>query len=397
VDSLGWPGLEGNKNKWWLWKPCIVATHPKLDEDAILSVALLELSGARIKGYWFRGEGDEALPPQIDFKDVLWIDRGRRVFDHHGILGKTSTDIVAEELGIANEKWIQPILRHVRRVDLEGRSEPMDLNEMIKSIARELNNDEEIMKLGVKIATAIINFHRNNVRRDNQKAAMIIKEFFGEEMPERIRHYFELLQNPNFARPCDFAELATMDTELAKEVLKFLVADIEKYQRAMKEIKTAKRIEISGYFIIVGESNNPKFNVAARQIGAAIVIQRNTTGHTQVYFNNKILGVRVEKIAEDLVECLRLREILLDSSKKLPRIKSSLRSVGKIEEVPEWYFFKGEKGGCLILNGSLTSPDVPPTKIPLEEIAEFAVDVLKNVSENKGKRKGFGNKALSHH
>jgi hypothetical protein len=402
----------GNQNKkWWLLKKeWIVATHTKPDEDTIVSVALLKWVGVRIKGYWFLKEGDTTLPPQFQFENVLWVDRGRRVFDHHGIEGKTSVLIVSEELGINNEKWIQPIIRHVHRSDLEGRSEPMDLNDMIKSIARELNNDEEIMKLGVEIATAIIDFHQKNMKRNNRKATMIIKEFFEEKMPERVRHYYELLQNPNFARPCDFAELATMNSGLAKEVLKFLVADIEKYQRAMEEIKTAKKIEISkGYFIIVGESDNPKFNVAARQIGAAIVIQKNTDGHVQIFFNNKILGAKVEKIAKDLVECLRLREISLDSSKRVPQIKSSLRSTGRIEEVPEWYFFKGEKGGCLLLNGSLTSPDVPPTKIPLEEIAEIVNDALRTHLEQMGRgtarrgappqkprREGFGDKALSH-
>jgi hypothetical protein len=382
---------ENNKNKWWLSKTIIIATHKKPDEDSILPLTLLKMAGAKIAGFLFFGEGDEPLPPQIETKNIVWIDRGRRGFDHHGIKGKTSTQIVAEELGIANEKWLRPILAHVKRVDLQGKSEPMDLNDMLKSIARELNNDEEIMKLGVEIATAIINFHRNNMRRDNQKAAKVIQEFFGEKMPEKICHYFELLQNPNFSRPCDFTEVATVDSELAKKVLKFLVADIEKYQKAMEEVKIAKKIEISKrYFIIVGESNNPKFNVAARQTGAAIVIQRNTTGHTQVYFNNKILDDLVRKIAEDLVEVLRLREILLDSSKRLPRIKSTLRRTGKIEEVPEWYFFSGEKGGCLILNGSLTAPEIPPTKIHLEEISEIVSDVLRSHLEQMGRGKASG-------
>jgi hypothetical protein len=352
------------------------------------------------------------LPPQINFRDIVWIDRGRQVFDHHGIKGKTSTQIVAEELGIADQKWLRPILAHVQRADLEGRSDPMDLNDMLKSIARELNDDLKIMELGIEIATAILIFHREEMKRDNARAAQIVKEEFGDEkkMPERIRHYYQLLQNPNFARVCDFGELATMNSGLAKEVLKFLVADIEKYQKAMEEVKIAKKIEISKrYFIIVGESNNPKFNVAARQTGAAIVIQRNTTGHTQVYFNNKILGTQVEKIAEDLIEALRLREILLDPSKKLPWIKSSLRSTGKIEEVPEWYFFKGEKGGCLILNGSLTAPEIPVTRISVEEITEFTVNIFKNALEEMGRgtarrgappqkprREGFGDKALSH-
>jgi len=57
-----------------------------------------------------------------------------------------------------------------------------------------------------------------------------------------------------------------------------------------------------------------------------------------------------------------------------------LKKPGKIEKVPEWHMFVGEKGGRLILNGSLTAPDVPTTRIPLEEIVEFVVDVLKNLS-----------------
>jgi len=378
-------GNQNKKNKWWLRKPCIVATHTKPDEDVAFSVALLELNGARIKGYWFRKEGDETLPPQIDFKEVLWIDRGRRVFDHHGIPGKTSTDIVAEELGIANEKWIQSILRHVRRVDLEGRSEPMDVNDMIKSIARELNNDKEIMKLGVEIATAIINFHRNNMRRDNQKAAKVIQEFFEEEMPERVRHYFELLKNPNFVRVCDFAELATVNPDLAKEVLKFISADIKKYEAAQKDVERAQKIKVGKYLIIAGMSDNPKFNPRARKIGAAMVIQKNSSGHVQIYFNNKILSpVTIERISGDLIEILRMREISLDPTKKMPP-KNNLRKPEKIEEVPEWYLFVAE-GGRLILNGSLTAPDVPPTKIDFSEIIEFTVDVLRNYLENEFKK-----------
>jgi hypothetical protein len=298
--------------------------------------------------------------------------------------------MVAEELGIAKEKWIQPILRHVRRVDLEGRSEPMDLNDMIKSIARELNDDEEIMKLGMEIATAIINFHRNDMGRDNQKAAKIIQEFFGEEMPERVRHYFKLLKDPNFARVCDFVELATVNPDLAKEVLKFISADIKKYEAAQEDVEKAQKVRVGRYLIIAGISDNPKFNPRARKAGAAIVIQKNSNGHVQIYFNNKILSSgAIERISEDLIEILRMREISLDPTKKMPS-KNNLRKPEKIEEVREWYLFIGEKGGGLILNGSLTAPDVPPTKIEFSEIIEFTVDVLRNYLESGG----LGNRIL---
>jgi hypothetical protein len=362
-----------------------VATHKKPDEDAVVAVALLKAAGVKIEGYWFFGEGDEALPSQIDLKGILWIDRGRRMFDHHGIPGKTSTDIVAEELGIAEATWIRPILRHVRRVDLEGRSEPMDLNDMIKSIARELNNDEEIMKLGVEIATAIINFHRNNKKRDNKKAAKIIQEFFGKEMPERVRRYFELLKNRNFVRVCDFAELATVNPGLAKKVLKFISADIKKYEAAKEDVEKAEKVRVGRYLIIAGVSDNPKFGTRAREAGAAIVIQKNSDGHVQIYFNKKIFSPRtIERISEDLIEILRIREISLNPTRKMPP-KNNLRKPEKIEEAPEWYLFVGEKGR-LILNGSLTAPDVPPTKIDFSEIIEFTVDVLRNYLENEFKK-----------
>jgi len=114
-------------------------------------------------------------------------------------------------------------------------------------------------------------------------------------MPKRVRHYYQLLQNPNFHRVCDFAELATVDPEVAREVLKFIAADIQKYEKAKEEIKKAKRVMVGRYLIIAGESDNPKFNVRARESGAAIVIQRNKSGHVQIFFNHKNLNTQNDR------------------------------------------------------------------------------------------------------
>lgn len=365
-----------------------MATHTKPDEDAILSVALLKRMGFKIKGYWFYKGGDEAPPPQLEFKDVLWIDRGRRVFDHHGIPCKTSAQIVAEELKIAEEKWLRPILRHVHRADLEGRSEPLDLNDILKAITREITNDKEIMRIGIEIAMALFDFHEKNLMRNNALARKIIEEHFIErKMPERIQRYYQLLLNPKFQRSCDFTEIvcgAKEPEKLGKSILSYLEADIQRYQRAKEEVKNAQKIVVSVprmWFIIAGTSDNPKFNTAARAMGAAVVIQRNTNGHTQIYFNNKVLPTgTVVAVSEDLIAILRMREITLDPNKKMPMNKKGLRSLGQIEEVPEWYLFNGERGGRLILNGSLTATEVLPSKIPFEEIIEFTVDVLRHYS-----------------
>lgn len=371
-----------------------MATHTKPDEDVIVSVTLLKIAGITIEGYWFRKEGDESFPPQLIFKDILWVDRGRQIFDHHGIQGKTSTQIVAEELGIAKENWIQPILRHVYRSDLEGRSEPMDISDITKAISREIKDDEKIMMLGVEIANSLINFHKNNMERDNKLAMSIIEKYFkGKEMPPRIRQYYHLLKNPRFQRSCDFVEILVGSGKKAEEfgetILTYIEADIQKYQLAIEEVKEAQKVIVSvplGWFIVAGISNNPKFNVAAREIKAALVIQKNTDGHVQIYFNQKVLPSQIiASVSEDLIEILRLREISL-KKEKLPSNKKILRSPAKISEVPEWYLFVGERGGRVILNGSLTSPEIPASNIAFSEIIEFALNVLCHYATQLGQR-----------
>jgi len=52
----------------------------------------------------------------------------------------------------------------------------------------------------------------------------------------------------------------------------------------------------------------------------------------------------IEKISEDLIEALRLREISLDPSRKLQVRKSDLRSVGKIPGSARMVLVQGRKG-----------------------------------------------------
>lgn len=375
-----------------------VTTHTRPDEDAIVSVALLRYAGVKITSYWFYKEGDESLPPQWQFKNILWIDRGRRDLDHHGIPAKTSAQIVAEELGL-EEEWIQPILRHVKRVDLEGRSEPFDLADITKAISRNKTSDQEIIEEGVRIAEALMIFHEKSLQRDNAFVAGIIKDV-AEKIP-KVRRYLQLLSNPKFQRSCDLVEILCGEKELhgeesaknlGKRILNYIAADIDKYEKAKEEVRAAEKIVVNirrKLFIVAGESNNPKFNTAAREIGAAMVIQKNSQGQVQIFFNNQVLRPEIiARVSEDLIEILRVKEILLDPTKKIPQNRATLRQPGKIPEVPQWYFLVGERGGRLILNGSLTSPEVPRSKIPFNEIIEFAADVLRHHSN--GARGGLG-------
>ncbi len=373
----------------------IIWTHTRPDVDAIIAVALLCMYKGRKKmKFFFDKEGDRLIAPQLYFKNMRFIDRGRRDLDHHidyhNQEGVTSTDLVAKELRIDEEKWLQSILRFVRRVDLEGRSLPFDFNDILKSIARDFTvSDEEMMKMGIEMANAIIEFHRRKLERHNEFGLKILEEFFKKrrvEIPERFKKYMKLLKNPRFQRVCDFIEIVVGLKETKNEecavafgemILEFLYKDVERFNRAKKELEERARIIRMGKYIICAiVSDNPKISPAARSLFKAdVVVQRNKDGHVQIYFNYQKLK-KAKEIAKEIVRFLRILECI-EQERKIP--KGSLQ-VERVEEIPEWYFFTPAGGGPLILNGSMTAPNVPVTKIPFPKIIETIKLVLKETS-----------------
>ncbi len=91
----------------------------------------------------------------------------------------------------------------------------------------------------------------------------------------------------------------------------------------------------------------------------AAVIQQKSSGHVQIYTNNRT-GVKLREAAR----LLRMAELRRKGQPSNLDGRLS-RQYGVIEQVPEWYYFGI---GEMLLNGSHTNPDVPPTQIPLEEI-----------------------------
>ncbi len=67
-------------------------------------------------------------------------------------------------------------------------------------------------------------------------------------------------------------------------------------------------------------------------------------------------------------------EVIIELRKKEARFKNisysglKLDDDGTIPEIPEWYY---DKPAARILNGALSAPNVPVTKIPLEEIVKL--------------------------
>lgn len=117
--------------------------------------------------------------------------------------------------------------------------------------------------------------------------------------------------------------------------------------------------------VVVIQSDNDmvaKFARAARGGNAALVIQKQSSGNVQIFSNRKY-KVNMNKIAHfiRLAEQKKKGKIFTFNSEDLERD-------GSVRGAEEWHFFKK---GQMLLNGSTSHPDVPPTNLPLEEITKI--------------------------
>jgi hypothetical protein len=364
----------------------IVGTHTRPDLDAIVSIWLWQNYGdERAKKSvvaLFLTDGDKALiTPQL--MGVTLFDRGKGEFDHHqnNQIAETTASIVARKLGVAENPEIKRLLRKVQRSDLQGESLPFDASDLIKCMQRlEEITDQEIIELGTRIIKDGVEFSKKKLKRNNLSLQQIIREFLAskEIIPPKFQDYLEKLNNPGFERPFDLAEILAVEGESAKDfllkLLEYEYRDSLNYLRAIEEVRKAWKVTVRGVNIVADVSDNPRFKDAARNDQKALItIQRRSNGQTGIYFDTERID---DALIETLISMIRLEECLIQHR---PIPKADLRKPEWIEGIPEWYYYKApripgkkKKPGRFLLNGSLTAPDVPPSKIPMETLRELA-------------------------
>jgi hypothetical protein len=371
----------------------IIGTHTAPDLDAIASIWLLQKYGnkeEREAVLIFLKSGDEAILTDLG---ITFLDRGRGELDHHGRRfnsGETSASLVAKKLDLAEEKPIQKLLRKVQRSDLEGESLPFDISDFIKCAQRNKDlSDEERVRLGLRILTAAMEFQMQKLQRDHPWIQAVIVEFLKtkEEKPAAFEEYIQKLSNPKFERSFDLVEITVGEKarsgeeeaiKFARELLELKYKDyVESFQRALAEVDKAWKKLVRGNLIVADVSDEPVFNRAARYRGAIVIVQRNTTGHTQWFFDTEKVD---DSLTDSIASMVRLEECLIQG-REIPDV--DLRRPGRIEKIPEWYYYKApkigrKKPGRFLLNGSLTATEeIPVTKIPLENLRYIAESALR--------------------
>jgi len=318
--------------------------------------------------------------------NVVFLDRGRGEFDHHGQnTENTSASMVAKKFKLTKDPVICKFLKHVDFNDRRGITEPFTVADNIKRMAHNSKiSDKQRMRMGLRIVDDVIEFGRLKLKRDPLFVAEIIKSFVDEKelAGSRLEKYCQQIQKERFTREFDLVEILSAERkirgakpakEFAKELLELIAEDELNFRKAIKELRDAKRVDN----IIMGYSDNPVFNKAARYKGASVVIQKSKIG-MYIFFDFKKIK---HGWIDNVMAVIRLEEQILQNKKNLITKFSILKKAERLSEIKEWYYYvsSDKNGGRFILNRSLTAPDpdIPETKISAERMISIVRFVLR--------------------
>jgi hypothetical protein len=243
---------------------------------------------------------------------------------------------------------------------------------------------EGVLLIGVGEGRGRFNEHPvNGDRKEGECAATLVaKELEVDDDPalQKILRYVLITETQGGAKPFELSSLVkTLSDEEPEKLVEWTTRALEaKYReqlqfwsRTKQEFEKNSKIEtvpgLNGRMLkiaVVVSDDKLVYRFAFSLHGGriAVVVQKKSTGNVQI-FMNKRFGL----FMDDIAQMIRYEE---------QRVKSNvvttdwemLRAEGKIEGVEEWYYHWAAQ---MLLNGSLTAPNVPPTKLSLEKIIKI--------------------------
>lgn len=269
-------------------------------------------------------------PISLEKKGALVLDLAKGKFDHHQT-GKTLSQLIAEDLEIADDPAISKLLKYSERDDKYGlgtiSSDSIDRTFGLSGLINSLN--KAISESPEKVIDAILPLLTAHYMEEKKRTEELPKEF-DEKIREKKAEVFELKQDK-------------------------------------KKLKVA-----------ILESDNismPGWLRAAEGIKADVVCQKISSGYVNILTRPlKRIDLRW------LAAYIRNEEAKL-RNRNLQLSTFDLMKPGKVPEIPEWYYDRATNS---ILNGGTNPRGIEPTVIPFENIRDIIKEALsQKPPENK--------------
>lgn len=303
-------------------------------------------------------------------------------FDEHGkprMLDepeKCATDLVAEDLGIAERPELFPILDFTNYADTKAQGHQLDMGCMVKTLHSAYPNDPlkvvewALQGIEAKYQEELLRLRGVQIPTWKSTSDLMIELLGTNNDPVVLQHIYKLARSDNhpFGICCVAAAMMAVNPNNPAPTLDWVRIALQAvYQKQVSFLQAAEIVKNESWWeevrcqgklvsIVMARTDNEEFNSAARAEGAAIVIQYQSSGDMQIFPNNhcKRLGFRLNM--QRITKAIRWAE-----QKAKGRIITTdekvLEGEGFVEGAEEWYF-TGTKGQML-LNGSTTADNIP--------------------------------------
>lgn len=275
--------------------------------------------------------------------------------------GECCATLVAKDLGIQDDPVLLGMLKYALKEDEKSGTGKNHLPSVIQALHRQGIGFQVVVDWALAGITAKY--------RDAEAGGTSVADFSIEKIAELM-----LQQYPD-------------NSQKAKEWLALGVKVLTEQQRHFED-ETAKeyatvitngqfqsfiRVGIKGKWkdqqiqlrVVYTESDDPQLGTFIRFKGAAVAIIKNSAGQVQILLNKDCMqhGLRLDYFVRKLrIEEQRAAGRVREGRPEVLALEGTLRSDGR------WHWFPGAQ---VILDGGFTAPHVPPTRLSIEQIAEW--------------------------
>jgi len=343
----------------WLGEEFDGITHERAHFDEYLAYFLINEFG----------DSDFARKYLVNGKIELGVNNGD--FDDHTIGGevyekKSSAQLVAEALKVENDPRLTKLLRFAKLVDVEGRGQPRDMANIIKLLHDQNPDDPEMV-----MEWALIGI---SAKFSQHATGDFTLEGVFKDMAKEYQRPGDKEEAEAWFKKGDEAYKAD------KKAFNNLVKEYHKRSYVTKINSTRGALTL----VVVDGLDDIRLQKLARSKKghqADVIIQRTPNGNVQIFTDK-----RKKLHIDDVVGVLRYEEQKA-RGEFITKDWKLLRCDGKMHPVDDIWFFM--KRGGTILNGSLTAPDVSPTKLDSEDIVRIVRIGLDNNRLPQNCRKYF--------
>jgi len=326
-----------------------VVTHhgPHYDEIVAMVIAIIEGSEEWLKQY---------CPENILSLGVLGGP-----FDEHALPWRErqqecAATLVAKSLGVIKSPQWENVIRYARLNDTNGQTNPRGIAEVLNIYNNQNQNniDAQVEACNWIHVATFIKYHD----RENKDFSLDRIWQVAKSKPEILKN---IGVNLRYVREwVDRSEEALQRYQALYLEARQEWRDLQAANRAVSKTVTinGRAVKICG-----AESDNYRMGAYLRsQTGeaAGVTIVKNRRGQVQICLQREG-GLE----AGELAAIIRIEERRRRGKGTMDWCRA--RMVGKIPEVPEWYYFLTKKF-AMLMNGSLSYPFTDPTKIVFPEL-----------------------------